>query len=78
LAELAGSTLNQAGLDEWLAGWASAASGHEVMQFPLRLLCAGIDYIKTEPRDEGVLLQLPQEERALVRQALELPPESPQ
>jgi len=76
LAELAGSVLNNAGLDQWLACWESAASGHEAMRLPLRLLRAGIDYIKTQPRDESVLLQLPKEERALARQALGLAPEN--
>jgi tetratricopeptide (TPR) repeat protein len=76
LAKLAGSVLNNSGLDQWLACWESAASEHEAMRLPLRLLRAGIDYIKTQPRDEGVLLQLPKEERALVRQALGLAPET--
>jgi len=75
LAKLAGSVLNSAGLDQWLACWESAASEHEAMRLPLRLLRAGIDYIKTQPRDEGVLLQLPKEERAIARQALGLAPE---
>jgi hypothetical protein len=42
------------------------------MRLPLRLLSAGIAYLKTQPRDETVLLQLPKEERALVREALGL------
>jgi DNA-binding transcriptional ArsR family regulator len=75
LGKLAGSVLNNAGLDQWLVCWESAASEHEAMRLPLRLLRAGIDYIKTQPRDAGVLLQLPKEERALARQALGLAPE---
>jgi tetratricopeptide (TPR) repeat protein len=78
LAKLAGSVLNSAGLDQWLDCWKAAASEHEAMRLPLRLLRVGIDYIKTQPRDEGVLLQLPKEERALARQALVLAPENPE
>ena len=78
LAKLAGSVLNSAGLDQWLDCWKAAASEHEAMRLPLRLLRVGIDYIKTQPRDEGVLLQLPKEERALARQALGLAPENPE
>jgi hypothetical protein len=76
LAQLAGSVLNNGVLDQWLACWESAASEHKAMRLPLRLLRVGIDYLKTQPRDEGVLLQLPKEERALARQALGLPPET--
>ncbi|MGO8677581.1 MAG: ArsR family transcriptional regulator [Limisphaerales bacterium] len=75
LGKLAGSVLSNTGLDQWLACWESAASEHEAMRLPLRLLRAGIDFLKTQPRDEGVLLQLPKEERALARQALGLAPE---
>jgi len=42
------------------------------MEFPMRLFRTGIAYLKTQPRDEGVLLQLPSEERSLVRLALGL------
>jgi hypothetical protein len=63
-------------MDQWLAGWKSAASAEPAMQVPLRLLRAGIAYLKTSPRDEAVLLQLPSEERSLVRLALGLPEES--
>ena len=76
VAKLADSVLNSAGLDQWLACWQSATLEHEAMRLPLRLLRAGIDYLKTQPRDEGVLLQLPKEERALARQALGLAPEN--
>jgi hypothetical protein len=48
------------------------------MRLPLRLLKVGIAYLKTQPRDETVLLQLLKEERALVRQALGLPNEQPE
>jgi hypothetical protein len=75
LAKLAVSPLSSAGLDQWLNGWESETSGHPAMQLPLRLVRTGIAYLKTQPRDETVLLQLPKEERVLVRQALGLPNE---
>jgi hypothetical protein len=72
---LADSPLSSAGLDQWLSGWVSETSRYPAMQLPLRLVLTGIGYLKTQPRDETVLLQLPKEERALVRQALGLPNE---
>ena len=48
------------------------------MQLPHRLLSVGIAYLKTQPRDETVLLQLPKEERSLVREVLGLPKERPE
>jgi tetratricopeptide (TPR) repeat protein len=79
LAKLADSPLSSAGLDQWLSGWESETSRHPAMQLPLRLVRTGIAYlIKTQPRDETVLLQLPKEERTLVRQALGLPSEQPE
>ncbi|HWW02670.1 MAG TPA: tetratricopeptide repeat protein [Candidatus Acidoferrum sp.] len=72
LTVLKESPLNPVGLDQWLAVWEGRASDDDAMQFPLRLLRAGIAYLKTQPRDEGVLLQLPSEERSLVRLALGL------
>lgn len=75
LAKLAQSHLNAAGLDQWLAGWEAASAEQPAMRLSLRLLRVGIAYLKTEPRNEGVLLDLPREERSLVRQALGLPEE---
>ena len=75
LAELAKSPLNNTGLDQWRAAWEQATSQDEAMRLPLRLLRVGIAYLKTEPRNETVLLELPKEERLLVREALGLPTE---
>ncbi len=72
LARLRESALNNSGLDQWFARWKTVISGNDVMEFPLRLFRTGIAYLKTQPRDEGVLLQLPVEERNLVRLALGL------
>ncbi len=78
LTHLAKSPLNSAGLDQWLAGCERATSQHAAMRLPVRLLSVGIAYLKTQPRDETVLLQLPKEERTLVRQALGLPNQQPE
>jgi hypothetical protein len=43
------------------------------MQIPLRLLHAGIDYLKT--KNEGALLSLSKEERSIAREAFGLPVE---
>jgi tetratricopeptide (TPR) repeat protein/DNA-binding transcriptional ArsR family regulator len=72
LARLRESALNNSGLDQWFAGWKTVVSGDDVMEFPMRLFRTGIAYLKTQPGDEGVLLQLPIEERSLVRLALGL------
>jgi DNA-binding transcriptional ArsR family regulator len=72
LALLKKSPLSPAGLDQWLAGWEAHASSEPAFRLPLRLLRAGIAYLKTQPHDEGVLLQLPMEERQIVRSALGL------
>lgn len=73
LSRLATSPISGDGLKQWLAHWESAASAFESMRFPLRLLRVGIDYLTSQPKDEGKLLQLPEEERSLLRQALSLP-----
>ncbi len=72
LARLRESALTNSGLDQWFAGWKTVISGNDIMEFPMRLFRTGIAYLKTHPRDEGVLLQLPSEERSLVRRALGL------
>ena len=73
LSNLAASPTNTEGLRQWAAQWASSASEHEAMRLPMRLLRVGIDYRSSQPKDEGKLLQLPAEERLLLRQALGLP-----
>lgn len=72
LEVLGSAHLNKQGLEAWLGQWEAASDGHPEMQLPLRLLRVGIDYIASEPKDETLLLQLPQEERRLLRQALGL------
>ena len=74
LADLAEANLNEAGLDAWVSVWREVGAPHDAMTVPLRLLQAGVAYIKT--KDEGVLFDLLKEERSIVRQALNLPPEN--
>jgi len=66
------SPLNQDGLKTWLSYWQSAAAAYPAMQLPLRLLGVGIEYIASQPKDESILLNLPMEERSILRQALGL------
>ena len=73
LSNLAASPISGEGLRLWFGHWESAATDHEPMRLPLRLLRVGIDYLASQPKDEGKLLQLPEEERSLLRQALSLP-----
>jgi len=72
LSDLAIYPITSQGLSQWLAHWESSSREHEAMRLPLRLLRMGIDYLSSNPRDEGKLLQLPEEERILLRQALSL------
>jgi hypothetical protein len=70
---LATSPISGEGLSRWLEHWETSAGEQAAMRLPLRLLRVGIDYLASKPRDEGKLLQLPEEERLLLRQALSLP-----
>jgi DNA polymerase III delta prime subunit len=74
LKTLSTSLLNAEGLDRWVAAWAQCDKPE--LRLPIRLLKAGVDYLKSQPKDETVFYQLPAEERSLVRQALGLPPEN--
>jgi len=57
-------------LDQWMEAWNAAASDDEAMQVGLRLMNAGINYLKTQNRRE--LLRLPKEERGIVEEILGL------
>jgi tetratricopeptide (TPR) repeat protein len=72
LGELKNSRLNADGLEEWCIVWEDAGEGEgdPGMVVGLRLLRAGVNYLKTGQRRE--LLRLPKEERGLVIQALKL------
>lgn len=73
LATLPAGPSHGATLDSWREGWEWAAAGRREMELPLRLVRGGIEYLKTQ--DEGAFFCLAQEERRLVREALNLPEE---
>jgi tetratricopeptide (TPR) repeat protein len=73
LPELSKANLNETGLDAWVAVWHEVGAPHDALTVPLRLLQTGVAFLKT--KDEGVLFELPKEERSILRQALNLPPE---
>ena len=60
-------------LDRWVNSWVAAGEEVKEFQFHVRMLQAGIEWIKT--RDDSALLVLAKEERQIVRDALDLPPE---
>ncbi|MEQ1751181.1 MAG: hypothetical protein ABL974_17265, partial [Prosthecobacter sp.] len=75
LPRLRFSPLKNAAHEAWADCWTKTCADlkpedQTKMEIPLRLLRAGIDYLKT--KDEGSLLILPIEERKLVREALGL------
>lgn len=84
LPTLAASPLNHAAWDAWLGAWEAARAAlpkkdqnqrpvRDQLDIPLRLLRAGIAWLKT--KDDAHLLTLPREERRLLREALGLPAE---
>jgi tetratricopeptide (TPR) repeat protein len=78
LPSIAASPLNHAAWDAWIGAWEAARAAlpekdRDQLDIPLRLLRAGIAWLKT--KDESQLLTLPREERRLLREALKLPPE---
>lgn len=73
---LAASPLNHAAWDGWAGAWEAARAAlpgqdRDQLDIPLRLLRAGIAWLKT--KDDAQLLTLPREERRLLREALNLP-----
>lgn len=68
LGNLRSKDLNTVVLDRWTTSWERLCSEIPEMQIPLRMLRAGIEFIKTQ--EEGALLELVKEERIVVRQAL--------
>ena len=72
LTQLALSPPTADGLRQWLDLWQSVAGEHAAMQLPMRLLRVGIEYLASQPRNPGKLLDLPAEERELLRQVLPL------
>ncbi len=79
LPKVGESALNHAAWDAWVEAWTDEGDklkpeDREQLDIPLRLLRTGIAYLKSE--DEGELLALHAEERAILREALNLPPET--
>lgn len=74
LDELKHSELNDAALDRWGLDWENVSQDFPQMQIGIRMLRAGLEWIKT--KDDGALLDLVREEREIVRQALGLGEES--
>ncbi|MGR3276240.1 hypothetical protein ACSYAD_14130, partial [Acaryochloris marina NIES-2412] len=63
--------VSQNAAQAWLEVWTEAAEEHEEFKIPLRLLKAAVHY-KEAPDDPRVFLQLPTEERTILKQALGL------
>jgi hypothetical protein len=74
LEKLKQSGLNATALDSWVADWENVSRDYPELQIGIRMLRAGVEWIKTT--DEGALLDLVKEERVIVRQALGLEPEA--
>jgi len=78
LPTIGASPLNHAAWDAWVGAWEAARAAlpnkdQDQLDIPLRLLRAGVDWLKT--KDDAHLLTLPREERRILREALNLPPE---
>ncbi len=79
LPAIAASPLNHAAWDAWADAWEAARAAlptqdQDQLDIPLRLLRTGIAWLKT--KDDAHLLTLPSEERRLLREAPNLPPEN--
>ena len=70
-AALISEMVSQNAAQAWLEVWTEAAEEHEEFKIPLRLLKAAVHY-KAAPNDPRVFLQLPTEERTILKQALGL------
>ncbi|MCF6323112.1 MAG: ArsR family transcriptional regulator [Gammaproteobacteria bacterium] len=63
---------NSNGLEAWVIGWEEACKEIDQLRLPLRIFRTGIDFIKSGGEDRGILLDLNQEERKVLEQALGL------
>lgn len=70
LDRLKQSDHNHAALDRWVSDWENVSRDYPELQVGIRMLRAGVEWIKTE--NDGALLDLVKEERVIVRQALGL------
>ena len=56
----------------WKESWSNAAANNTGLELPMRIFKIGIDYLKSQPRDESILLTHKSEERNLLRETLGL------
>jgi hypothetical protein len=59
-------------LELWAMAWEEAGREQEALRLPLRIFRTGIDFLKAGGKDRGILLDLNQEERKILEQALGL------
>lgn len=59
-------------LELWASAWEQAGQEMDALRMPLRIFRTGIDFLKTGGQDRGILLDLNQEERRILEQALGL------
>jgi len=59
-------------LEQWAVAWEEAGQGMDGLRLPLRIFRTGIDFLKMGGKDRGILLDLNQEERRILEQALGL------
>jgi len=61
-------------LETWAAAWEEAGQDSDAFRLPLRIFRTGIDFLKAGGSDPSILLDLNQEERALLEQLFDLEP----
>jgi tetratricopeptide (TPR) repeat protein/DNA-binding transcriptional ArsR family regulator len=62
-------------LEQWANAWEAVGQVLEAYSLTLRIFRTGIDFLKTGAVDQGILLNLHQEERIILRQVLNMEPE---
>lgn len=61
---------NADNLEQWFIAWQKASSEESGLELPLRILRAGINFLKSGAKDRALLLDLNSEERVILKQAL--------
>ncbi len=59
-------------LEQWASVWENVFSGIESAKLFMRIFRTGIDFLKSEGKDRGILLNLNKEERQILQQAMSL------
>ena len=62
----------QDSLERWAPAWEDTVKDVDAFRLPLRIFRTGIDFLKSGGKDHGILLDLNQEERKILEQALNL------